>query len=80
PIHYIAVHGLARYGFEDAARRIAKKYTDSMEKIFEQTGTLWEKYNVEDGSTNVTDEYKMPEMLGWTAGVYLDLKKFLGEI
>lgn len=74
PIHYLVIHGLLRYGYTEDAKRIAKKYVDAMERIFSETGALWEKYNVEDGSIRVTDEYKMPEMLGWTAGVYLDCK------
>lgn len=79
PLHYIAVHGLLRYGYKETAKRIAEKYVRAMEKIFRETGTLWEKYNVTDGSIRVKDEYEMPEMLGWTAGVYLDLKHILGE-
>jgi len=79
PMHYIVVYGLLKYGYEKEARRIAQKYISSMEDIFEKTGTLWEKYNVVDGSIKVKDEYKMPEMLGWTAGVYLDFKNLLGE-
>ena len=51
-----------------------------MEKIFEETDALWEKYNVTEASINVNNEYEMPEMLGWTAGVYLDLKDYLGEL
>ena len=79
PMHYIVVYGLLRYGYREDALRIAKKYTSSIEDIFEKTGTLWEKYNVLEGSTNVKDEYEMPEMLGWTAGIYLDFKNLLGE-
>ena len=59
--------------------RIATKYVRAIEKIFEETGTLWEKYNVTDGSIKVTDEYEMPEMLGWTSGIYLDLKRYINE-
>lgn len=79
PLHYILVHGLDNYGYKDDAERIAQKYVRSMEKIFKKTHALWEKYNVTDGSIKVTDEYKMPTMLGWTAGVYLDLLNYLGE-
>ena len=78
-MHYIVVYGLLHYGYKEEALRIAKKYTSSIEDIFEKTGTLWEKYNVLEGSTNVKDEYKMPEILGWTAGIYLDFKNLLGE-
>ncbi|MBQ2941428.1 MAG: alpha,alpha-trehalase [Clostridia bacterium] len=79
PMHYIVVYGLLRYGYREDALRIAKKYVTAIEGIFEKTGTLWEKYNVVEGSTNVKDEYEMPEMLGWTAGIYLDFKNLLGE-
>lgn len=79
PLHYIVVHALDRYGYKEDAKRIAEKYTSSMEKIFAETKTLWEKYNVTEASIKVNDEYKMPEMLGWTAGVYLDLLAYLGK-
>lgn len=77
PLHYTTVYALDNYGFKEDACRVAEKYVKSIEKIFEETGTLWEKYNVVEGSMNVTDEYEMPEMLGWTAGVYTDLKHYL---
>lgn len=80
PLHYVVVYALDNYGFTREARRIAKKYTRSIEKIYKETGALWEKYNVTDGSIKVNDEYEMPQMLGWTSGVYLDLKKYLGEL
>lgn len=80
PLHYIVVHALDNYGYKEDAARIAAKYVRSMEKIFEETGALWEKYNVTEASINVNNEYEMPEMLGWTAGVYLDLKDYLGEL
>ncbi len=74
---YIAIVGFDKYGFFDDARRIAKKYMDVAEKVFEETGNLWEKYNVVEGSSNVCDEYKMPAMMGWSAGVYLAAEKYL---
>ena len=36
-----------------------------------------EKYNIFDGSANAIGEYGTPEMLGWTAGVYLALKNVI---
>lgn len=79
PLHYIVVHALDNYGYTEDAARIAAKYVRSIEKIFEETGALWEKYNVTEASIKVNDEYKMPEMLGWTSGIYLDLKRYLKE-
>jgi alpha,alpha-trehalase len=71
PMQYIAIKGLLNYGWRDHAERIAAKYVDLIVKTFGRTGDLWEKYNVVNGTTEVIDEYKMPAMLGWTAGVFL---------
>ena len=30
-------------------------------------------------SINVSNEYEMPEMMGWTAGVYLAAKRFIND-
>ena len=48
-----------------------------MEKLFEKTGTLWEKYNVFTGDTDTKSDYESRIMLGWTAGVYLFAEKYL---
>ena len=79
-LQYIAIAGLLNYGYIDDARRIAKKYTELVEKVFDETGNLWEKYNVVDGNINVSNEYKMPPMMGWSAGVYIASKKILEEL
>lgn len=65
------------YGYSEDAERIAKKYVDLVDENFKTTGNIWEKYNVVDGSIHVTNEYNMPPMLGWTAGVYLFCKHIL---
>ena len=66
-----------RYGYHAEAERIARKYIRAIDRTFAETGTLWEKYNVTDGTLNVTDDYQMPPMLGWTAGVYVDFAALL---
>ncbi len=73
-LQYVIVKGLLNYGFEEDAKRIADKYIRLTEKVFDETGNLWEKYNVEYGNINVTNEYEMPAMMGWSAGIYLALK------
>lgn len=78
-MQYIAFAGLAAYGYRDDARRIAEKYVALCDKVLAETGKLWEKYNVIEGNVNVTNEYDMPAMMGWTAGVYLKAKQFLSE-
>lgn len=68
---YIVIAGLLRYGFTEDALRLAKKYTDTVERCFETTGTLWEKYNVVTGSITHSKEYNTPPIMGWTAATYL---------
>lgn len=70
PLHLIAVEGLKHYGHGSDASRVARKYLDAITDLFEQTGKLWEKYNVCDGTLHAACEYGNPEMLGWTAGVF----------
>ena len=48
-----------------------------MAATFRTTGNLWEKYNVLDGSTDVSAEYDTPAMLGWTAGTFICLDDYL---
>lgn len=72
---YFTYIGLKRIGLKEDAERIARKYLDTVDKCFEQTGSLWEKYDAKQGIVSVTDEYETPEMMGWTAGVY----RFLEE-
>lgn len=79
PLQYIVIKGLINYGYLNDAVRISKKYVDIVDKNFKVTGNIWEKYNVVDGSINVTNEYNMPPMLGWTAGVYLFCKHILDK-
>lgn len=79
PTHSLIVEGLLKYGYEEDALRIAQKYVRLVENCFEQTGHFWEKYNVAEGNVEVTDEYKMPAMLGWTFGTYESFRKLIKE-
>lgn len=74
PLQLIVVGGLLNYGYREEALRIAEKFVKLVEKSFEETGHLWEKYNVVEGNANAQNEYEMPPMLGWTFGVYTYLK------
>lgn len=70
---YFAVHGLWNTGMHTEAKRIAQKYVDTVDRCFEKTGQLWEKYDASSGEVSVTREYTTPPMMGWTAGVYADM-------
>ena len=76
-LQYMAFTALEKYGYIREAVRIADKYVRLVDKVFEETGNLWEKYNVVEGNINVSNEYDMPKMMGWSAGVYLAAERFL---
>ena len=65
----IAYIALQNVGLEKDAERIKKKYLDVVEKQFELTGSLWEKYDARDG-TILNAEYNAPPFMGWTAATY----------
>ena len=55
-LQYIAIVALDNYGYSEKAAEIAKKYTALVERVFDLTGNLWEKYNIVNGSTEVAAE------------------------
>jgi alpha,alpha-trehalase len=71
---YFAVEGLNALGLTADAKRVADKYTEVLERVYAETGKLWEKYNSVTGLVATTPEYETPAMMGWTAGVYKHLK------
>ena len=72
---YFAYEALMAVGEREAAERIAAKYRRTVEAVFEQTGSLWEKYDAKKGDVSCTSEYETPRMMGWTAGVYRYLEE-----
>ncbi len=78
PLTCTTVRGLARYGLDEAARRLAQKYVDVSVALFDRTGQLWEKTDVETGDV-AGGEYKAQPMLGWSAGVFVALADYLGH-
>ena len=77
PLQLIAVEGLANYGHYTDAERVAEKFLATVSGVYRDTGKLWEKYNVIDGSLRTASEYGTPELLGWTAGVFVALEEFM---
>jgi neutral trehalase len=71
PMQWVGIQALDRYGYKQDARRIAGKYVQTVTRNFQKTGDLWEKYNAITGAIDVADEYQMPKMMGWTAGVFV---------
>ena len=78
-IQWMVIKGLDNYEYKEDAMRLAKKYADVVESVEKSTGQLWEKYNANTGFTDVAAEYKMPPMMGWTAGIYLRCKQYIKD-
>jgi alpha,alpha-trehalase len=77
PHHYILIKGLDRYGYKNEALEAARLYSDTVERTFEKTGNIWEKYNVVTGEVAdaVKHDDKACTMMGWSAGIYLFTNK-----
>ncbi len=72
PLQYMAVAGLQHYGYGALANRIKRNWMQLCERVFENTGKMMEKYNVEDISLSAGGgEYPNQDGFGWTNGVYL---------
>lgn len=70
---WVVIKGLMNYGFAIEARRLAKKYLDLNKKILEETGMLWEKYNVVTCSVGEPERYHTQPGFGWTNAVFIRL-------
>jgi alpha,alpha-trehalase len=78
PMARMTVEGLLRYGYQEDARRVARKFVETTENLFEKTGQLWEKTDAETGDV-AGGEYDAAPMIGWTAGVYLSCLEVLRD-
>lgn len=74
PLQWMGIKGLRNYGFEDLARQISDNWTQLNKAVYQRTGKLLEKYNVEDISLlSGGGEYPVQDGFGWTNGVLLKL-------
>lgn len=78
PLQWAAVAGLSNYKQNILARKIATRWIKLNDRVYQQTGKMMEKYNVEDMSKLAgVGEYPSQDGFGWTNGVYLAMKKYL---
>jgi alpha,alpha-trehalase len=76
PLQLVAVEGLRRYGFNDDADRVSRRFLSTVLDNFRHDGTIREKYNMisRSSETNVEAGYSMNVVgFGWTNGVFLEL-------
>lgn len=84
PLHLIAVQGLRRYGFQEAADRISAKFLSMILRDFAEHGTIKEKYDVvaarSDLSASLKFGYGTNEIgFGWTNAAFLVLRNQLSK-
>ena len=80
PTNWLAVAGLARYGYKADADRISRKFMATVQKGYQHDGTIREKYNMDTASSEVavTTGYKTNVVgFGWTNAVYLQMQHLL---
>jgi len=70
---WIVIKGLLNYGFKEEAKRLAKKWIDMNKKVYEKTGTFWEKYNVLTVDRGKDGRYPTQKEFGWTGAIFIKL-------
>jgi alpha,alpha-trehalase len=67
----IAVVGMLNYGYDKDATRIMKKWVELCSKVLDETGYIWEKYDVVNCRRGVDGRYPTQTGFGWTDGVFI---------
>ena len=81
PLQWISVQGLNNYGYSVLAYEVAMRWIFLNTKVYKNTGSMMEKYNVEDVHlAGGGGEYPLQDGFGWTNGVLLELKSMIEEI
>lgn len=78
PLQVIAVRGLIRYGYVEEALAIAYGFLRTVQRGFDATGKIFEKYDMRRGDHNVSDKidkgYNINvEGFGWTNAAVIEL-------
>ncbi len=80
PMQLRVVEGLLNYGYDHLALRVIAKWLSCNVKVFKETGSLWEKYDVVSGRIGVPDRYPTQPGFGWTNAVFLILLGILDDL
>ncbi|TCM19381.1 alpha,alpha-trehalase [Novosphingobium sp. PhB165] len=69
PLQWVAIDGLGRYGEQGLARDIARRWVETVQVTYRETGKMLEKYDVEERLPGGGGEYPLQDGFGWTNGV-----------
>jgi alpha,alpha-trehalase len=74
PLQWVVYRGLQKYGYNDLAKQIAKRWINLNIKVYFETGKMMEKYDVVNiNRPGGGGEYETQDGFGWTNGVFLKL-------
>jgi alpha,alpha-trehalase len=76
---WIVIKGLLNYGFKKDANRITHKWLELNKKVYEKTGTFWEKYNVLTLDIGKDGRYPTQKGFGWTNAIFIKLVSELNK-
>ncbi len=75
PLQWVAIEGLRKYGYDALADDIKHRWMHTIERVYDSSHRLVEKYNVMEGDgLGGGGEYVLQDGFGWTNGVYSALK------
>jgi len=76
PYQWLGYKAMQSYAYDNLAQNIKNNWCANVERIYNNTGKLMEKYNALDKETAAGGgEYPNQDGFGWTNGVYLMLKR-----
>lgn len=74
PLQWMTIVGLRNYGYDDLATKIKSYWITINRKVYQETGKMVEKYNVQNLDIEAGGgEYPVQDGFGWTNGVLLKL-------
>lgn len=80
PLQWMTIEGLRKYGKNELAGTIAHRWIKLNERVYNATGKMMEKYNVEDMDLIAGGgEYPAQDGFGWSNGVFLRLLSDYGK-
>ncbi|WP_414828823.1 alpha,alpha-trehalase TreF [Alteromonas sp. H39] len=80
PLQWFAIKGLDHYGYKTQAREIATRWVNCVDTYFNAHHAILEKYDVmRPGTAAGGGEYDVQLGFGWTNGIYLKCREFIGE-
>jgi len=77
PLQIMAVEGLLRYGHRSLAVDLAQRWIGTIERVFQASGKLVEKYDTEDDRIGGGGEYPTQDGFGWTNASYVIFKALI---